>query len=79
MSIKSEDIASVLRQQIESFDRPSEAVDVGTVVEAGDGIARIFGLSGVMSSEILEFSNGVFGLALNLEEDNRRRGHYGPL
>ena len=69
MSIKSEDIASVLRQQIESFDRPSEAVDVGTVVEAGDGIARIFGLSGVMSSEILEFSNGVFGLALNLEED----------
>ena len=69
MSIKSEDIASVLRQQIESFDRPSEAVNVGTVVEAGDGIARIFGLSGVMSSEILEFSNGVFGLALNLEED----------
>ncbi len=69
MSIKSEDIASALRQQIESFNRPSEAVDVGTVVEAGDGIARIFGLSGVMSSEILEFSNGVFGLALNLEED----------
>ncbi|MCY4436163.1 MAG: F0F1 ATP synthase subunit alpha [Chloroflexi bacterium] len=69
MSIKSEDIASALRQQIEAFDRPSEAVDVGTVVEAGDGIARIFGLSGVMSSEILEFSNGVFGLALNLEED----------
>ncbi len=69
MSIKSEDIASALRQQIEAFDRPSEAVDVGTVVEAGDGIARIFGLSGVMSSEILEFSNGVYGLALNLEED----------
>ena len=44
-------------------------MDVGTVVEAGDGIARIFGLSGVMSSEILEFSNGVYGLALNLEED----------
>ena len=69
MSIKSEDIASALRQQIEAFDRSSEAVDVGTVVEAGDGIARIFGLSGVMSSEILEFSNGVYGLALNLEED----------
>ena len=69
MSIKSEDIASALRQQIEAFDRPSEAVDVGTVVEAGDGIARVFGLSGVMSSEILEFANGVYGLALNLEED----------
>ena len=69
MSINSEDIASALRQQIESFDRPSEAVNVGTVVEAGDGIARVFGLSGVMSSEILEFSNGVHGLALNLEED----------
>ena len=69
MSINSEDIASALRKQIEAFDRPSEAVDVGTVVEAGDGIARIFGLSGVMSSEILEFSNGVYGLALNLEED----------
>ena len=69
MSINSEDIAAALRQQIESFDRPSEAVNVGTVVEAGDGIARVFGLSGVMSSEILEFSNGVFGLALNLEED----------
>ena len=69
MSIKTEDIASALRQQIEAFDRPSEAVDVGTVVEAGDGIARVFGLSGVMSSEILEFANGVYGLALNLEED----------
>ena len=69
MSIKSEDIAAALRQQIEAFDRPSEAVDVGTVVEAGDGIARVFGLSGVMSSEILEFANGVYGLALNLEED----------
>ncbi len=69
MSINSEDIASALRQQIEAFERPTEAVNVGTVVEAGDGIARIFGLSGVMSSEILEFANGVFGLALNLEED----------
>jgi len=65
-----EDITQFLRQQIETFESQVEAIDVGTVVEVGDGIARISGLSGVMASELVEFENGVLGIVLNLEVDN---------
>jgi F-type H+-transporting ATPase subunit alpha len=65
-----EDITQFLRQQIETFEVPIEAVDVGTVVEVGDGIARISGLAGAMASELVEFENGVLGIVLNLEVDN---------
>jgi F-type H+-transporting ATPase subunit alpha len=65
----SDEISAILRKQIEGFDETVQATNVGTVTEVGDGIARIWGLSNVMSSELLEFSNGVMGLALNLEED----------
>ncbi|MDO8612217.1 MAG: F0F1 ATP synthase subunit alpha, partial [Dehalococcoidia bacterium] len=64
-----EEIASIIRQQIEQFGGAITAVDVGTVVEAGDGIARVHGLRGCMYSELLEFPNNVMGMALNLEED----------
>jgi F-type H+-transporting ATPase subunit alpha len=69
MAGKGQDIASVIRRQIEDFGSDLTMVDVGTVVEVGDGVARIHGLSGVSYSELLEFDGGVTGLALNLEED----------
>jgi F-type H+-transporting ATPase subunit alpha len=56
-----EDITQFLRQQIETFEAPVEAIDVGTVVEVGDGIARISGLVGAMASEHVEFETGVSG------------------
>ncbi len=67
---RAQDIASVIRQQIEQFGAAVTAVDVGTVVEVGDGIAHIHGLAGVKYNELLEFPHGVIGLALNLEEDS---------
>jgi F-type H+-transporting ATPase subunit alpha len=67
---RAQDIASVIRQQIEQFGTTVTAVNVGTIVEVGDGIARIHGLAGVKYNELLEFPNGIIGLALNLEEDS---------
>ena len=69
MTTRGSDIVSVIRRQIEDFDGDLQIVDVGTVVETGDGIARIQGLQGVRYSELLEFPGGILGLALNLEED----------
>jgi F-type H+-transporting ATPase subunit alpha len=65
-----EDIASIIRQQIEQFGTTVTMVDVGTVVEVGDGIARIHGLAGAKYNELLQFPNGIMGIALNLEEDS---------
>jgi F-type H+-transporting ATPase subunit alpha len=70
MPLRVEDITARLRQEIEVFEAPIEAVDVGTVLEVGDGIARLSGLAGVMANELLEFPGGVLGMALNLEADN---------
>jgi F-type H+-transporting ATPase subunit alpha len=71
MGINVADIASTLRKQIELYQAPqTKTVDVGTVLEIGDGIARVSGLTNVMSSELVEFGNGVLGIALNLERDN---------
>ncbi len=69
MATRGQDIVSVIRRQIEEFGTELTLVDVGTVVEVGDGIARMQGLQGARYNEILEFPNGVMGLALNLEED----------
>ena len=69
MAVKPEEIASIIKQQIEQFGAAVTAVEVGTVVAAGDGIARIYGLRNAMYSELLEFPGGVMGMALNLEED----------
>ncbi|NTW72364.1 MAG: F0F1 ATP synthase subunit alpha, partial [Eubacteriaceae bacterium] len=70
MSLKSEEISSIIRQQIESFGMAPQEEAVGYVLSAGDGIARIYGLKDCMSGELLEFENGVHGMAMNLEEDN---------
>src|SRR5438477_1723923 len=63
------EITDIIKAQIRSFQGKPESADVGTVVEVGDGIARIYGLAGCMASELLDFGHGVFGLAFNLEED----------
>ena len=70
MEIRTEEIRSLLREQIEKFDVSVDVSEVGEVIEVGDGIARCSGLENVMSSELVELPNGVFGMALNLEEDN---------
>ena len=70
MTVRGQDIASVLKRQIEEFGGKVSMVDVGTVVEVGDGIARIHGLAGVHFNELLQFPSDVIGLAMNLEEDN---------
>ncbi|MBE0446500.1 MAG: F0F1 ATP synthase subunit alpha [Actinobacteria bacterium] len=70
MRIKSREIASLLRQEIEKYEPQVEVEEVGTVLEAKDGIAIVHGVRSVMASEMLEFPNGIYGLALNLEEDN---------
>ncbi len=69
MAVRPDEIASIIRQQIEQFSTAVTAADVGVVVEAGDGIARIYGLRNCMYNEVLEFEDGTLGLALNLEED----------
>jgi len=70
MAGKGQDIAAVIKKQIEDFGSDLTLVDVGTVIEVGDGVARIHGLSGVSYSELLEFEGGITGLAMNLEEDS---------
>src|SRR5699024_2515228 len=70
MSISAEEISTLIKQQIENFDEQIEVSDVGTVIEIGDGIARAHGLDNVMAGELVEFSNGVVGMAQNLEESN---------
>jgi F-type H+-transporting ATPase subunit alpha len=70
MSIKADEITKIIQQQIEGYESIIDIKEVGTVTSVGDGIARIYGLDRVMSNELLEFPRGLFGLALNLEEDN---------
>ena len=70
MAVRGQDIASVIKRQIEEFGGQLQMVDVGVVVEVGDGIARVHGLSGVAYSELVEFEGGIVGMALNLEEDS---------
>jgi F-type H+-transporting ATPase subunit alpha len=76
MVLQAKDIAAILKRQIEEFEAPFEAVDVGSVMEVGDGIARADGLAGVMAMELVEFppkpgrSESIMGLAFNLEADN---------
>ena len=70
MAIRPEEITDILRKQLESFDKSAKTDHVGTVIQVGDGIARVHGLPDCQMGELLEFPNGVVGLALNLEEDS---------
>src|SRR5659263_30134 len=69
-NIKPAEVSIILRQQLEGFKSQAELEEVGTVLQVGDGIARIYGLSNVESNEMIEFDSGVKGIVLNLEEDN---------
>ncbi len=68
--VRPDEITAVLRKQLSGFEKEIDIYDVGTVLQVGDGIARLYGLSKVMASELIEFPNNVFGMVLNLEEDN---------
>ena len=70
MDIKTDNITALLKEQIARFDLSVDVSEVGEVIEVGDGVARVSGLENVMSSELVELPNGVFGMALNLEDDN---------
>src|SRR5512137_1284098 len=68
--VRPDEVSALLRKQLSGFEKEVDVYDVGTVLQVGDGIARIHGLSKVMSTELVEFPHGVFGMVLNLEEDN---------
>ena len=70
MEIRPDEITTIIKKQIESFETKVELEEVGQVVQVGDGIARVYGLEKVMAGELVEFSGGLLGMALNLEEDN---------
>lgn len=70
VEIKPDEISAILRQQLSNFNAEADLEEVGTVLQVGDGIARVYGLSNVGSGELVEFENGVRAIALNLEEDN---------
>lgn len=70
MNLRPEEISSIIKQQIERYQSAIEVVDVGTVIQVGDGIARVYGLEKAMAGELLEFPGGIYGMAMNLEEDN---------
>jgi F-type H+/Na+-transporting ATPase subunit alpha len=70
VEIKPDEISAILRQQLSNFNAAADLEEVGTVLQVGDGIARVYGLNNVRSGELVEFENGVRAIALNLEEDN---------
>src|SRR5579871_6683954 len=67
--IRADEITTILRQEIENYDRAVDVSEVGSIISVGDGIARIHGLDKVMAGELIEFGHGVSGIAMNLEED----------
>jgi len=68
--VKPDEVSAILRKQLSGFEKEIDIYEVGTIVQIGDGVARIYGLTKCMASELIEFPHGVFGMALNLEEDN---------
>lgn len=89
MQLKPEDISKIIKSQIKNYDSRIECAETGTVILVGDGIARAYGLEKCMANELVEFENGEYGMALNLEENSvaivllgSDRGHqgrrYGP-
>ena len=69
MTIKADEISKIIKDQLGDYSLDVDVAEVGTVVSVGDGIARLHGIEGAMATEMLEFPNGIFGIALNLEED----------
>jgi F-type H+-transporting ATPase subunit alpha len=70
MQIKADEISRIIRERINNFDQKVERAEIGTVISAGDGIAKIYGLDNIMAGELVEFSKDTYGMALNLEEES---------
>src|SRR5678810_40660 len=70
MQIKAEEISAIIKEKIKGFDQRVDVNETGSVIQVGDGIAKIYGLEGAMAGEMLEFPGGLYGIALNLEEDS---------
>ena len=70
VEVRPDEVTAILRKQLTGFSSEVDVYDIGTVLEVGDGVARVYGLTSVLASELVEFPNGVTGMALNLEEDN---------
>src|SRR5690606_12819998 len=70
VDVRPDEVSAILREQLSNFKTEAELEEVGTVLQVGDGIARIYGLTKVQSGELVEFDNGLQGIVLNLEEDN---------
>ncbi len=70
MQIKAEEISSIIKEKIKGFEQRVDVREMGYVIQVGDNIAKVYGLEGAMAGELLEFPGGVYGVALNLEEDS---------
>src|SRR5512134_2707572 len=70
MQIKADEISAIIKEKIKGFDKQVDVKETGSVIQVGDGIAKVYGLDGAMAGEMLEFPGGLYGIALNLEEDN---------
>src|SRR5215470_8138435 len=70
MEIKADEITEILKRQLEGYEKTIDVAEVGTVLSVGDGIARAYGLDKAMAGELIDFGHDLYGLALNLEEDN---------
>ena len=70
MSVQADEISSILKDKIAEFNLTTDMAEIGQVLSVGDGIARVYGLDNVQLNEMVEFSNGTKGMALNLEEDS---------
>ena len=70
MNIKPEEITSIIKKEIEKYEKQIQTVDSGTIITIGDGVSRVYGLDNCMEGELLEFPNEVYGMVLNLEQDN---------
>ena len=70
MNLRPEEISAVIKEQIKNYKNQINVSDFGTVIQVGDGIARVYGLENCMAGELLEFPDGTYGMALNLEADN---------
>ena len=70
MLIKPEEISNIIRKKINDYDAKMQVDEIGYVIESGDGIVKVFGLNNCMAGELIDFGDGVFGMAMNLEEEN---------
>ena len=70
MNLRPEEISAVIKEQIKNYEKKMEITDFGTVIQVGDGIARVYGLENCMAGELLKFPGETYGMAMNLEEDN---------